>query len=523
MPAYEDAIRAYMAGHKTEAQTLLGKALRANPRDQASWLLLAQCVDVVERKKYCLQQVLLINPKNPEALERLAELQKRPTPPFQTAALQAELNSIESKESAPGSEPALASTPEPTSEFAPTSEPELTSEPAVFAAPATASSSESTSAPMAAEPVVEEPQKPITRPYMSALSAESFVDKPKKTSTRPLLPSLTTDEPVTEEEPRKPSTRPFAIPLETTDEPKRPITRPLAAPPEPPAEPKKPATQPLPPPPPALQEIINARASGGANDETLIASKGASSDFQPLEADEAFAPLPDSLPPVSGFGAIIMDDDSFRPGPFSEAEQEPAEVDSFESPSAEPDPDLQDPVPDPEPESDLPATDDVTLVGVSAPAIPDFTPGVVPPPIPTKPSFRARLEEAVAVLEKDDKLEGVRLLESLLHDNPRNEMAWMWLGAASNDVNRQRECYLRALEVNPRSRMARLKLAEAEERLTAAGVALLPLDHPLPPDPTQPAEPASNSNSGLWIGIGLVVVALILIIGFVVYWVVTHR
>lgn len=448
MSAYEDATRAYMAGHKTEAQTLLGQALRANPRDQASWLLLAQCVDVVERQKYCLQQVLLINPKNPEALERLAELEKRPTPAFKTNT--------------------MAMDPEPTT------------------------------------PV----SKPPTRP-LAPTGAE-----PRRPGTQPL--------PQTTEEVKKPSTRPLAaIPLEAAEEPKKPTTRPLAAPPEP-VEPKKPATQPLPPPPPAMQEILNARAQGGSNDETVITNGGSGpSQMAAIEPDEDFAPLPDAVPAVSKMESDLMDDRSFRPGPFSEAEQEPPEAEPLEE-----SPTMADDGEDSlrvaanaqmvsDETADVSSTDD-TLIGASAP-VESAEPAA---PAVDKAALRAKLEEAVEILEKGNKLDGIRMIEGILQEDPRNELAWMWLGAASYDVGKQRECYLRALEINPRNKLAKQRLDDVEDKLTAAGIALQPLATPLPPATPEPA--ATGSRTGLWIGLIFFVFALIVVVA-VVGWVLTHR
>ena len=75
------AIELIKSGDKQTALPLLQEIIKANPDDAIAWSWLYACVGEKE-KKYCLQQVLRIQPDNQNAKAALAkfENQTQPTP-----------------------------------------------------------------------------------------------------------------------------------------------------------------------------------------------------------------------------------------------------------------------------------------------------------------------------------------------------------------------------------------------------------------------------------------------------------
>jgi hypothetical protein len=69
------AISAIKAGDKKTGRKLLANLLGENPENEAGWLWMSVTVTDAEKKKYCLKQVLRINPSNEKALESLRKLQ----------------------------------------------------------------------------------------------------------------------------------------------------------------------------------------------------------------------------------------------------------------------------------------------------------------------------------------------------------------------------------------------------------------------------------------------------------------
>jgi hypothetical protein len=68
------AIKVIKSGDKATGRRLLAEILKEDPSNETSWIWLATCVEEVERKKYCLQKALVINPDNQTykiALEQL--------------------------------------------------------------------------------------------------------------------------------------------------------------------------------------------------------------------------------------------------------------------------------------------------------------------------------------------------------------------------------------------------------------------------------------------------------------------
>lgn len=64
-------IAAAKAGNKEEARQLLQQSVRIEPRNEAAWLWLASVARDAGERKFCLEQVITINPNNPTALQAL--------------------------------------------------------------------------------------------------------------------------------------------------------------------------------------------------------------------------------------------------------------------------------------------------------------------------------------------------------------------------------------------------------------------------------------------------------------------
>jgi tetratricopeptide (TPR) repeat protein len=64
-------IAAAKAGSKEEARQLLQQSVRLEPKNEAAWLWLASVARDAGERKFCLEQVISINPNNPTALQAL--------------------------------------------------------------------------------------------------------------------------------------------------------------------------------------------------------------------------------------------------------------------------------------------------------------------------------------------------------------------------------------------------------------------------------------------------------------------
>lgn len=74
----DQAISLLEAGRKAEAGRILADLVKQNPEDEFSWRWLSRCVASEEQKRYCLNQVLRINPQNEDAKSLLADLDFEP-------------------------------------------------------------------------------------------------------------------------------------------------------------------------------------------------------------------------------------------------------------------------------------------------------------------------------------------------------------------------------------------------------------------------------------------------------------
>jgi hypothetical protein len=67
-------VDAYKAGNKAEARTLLERAIELDSYNETAWLWLSAVVDTPEEQQTCLENVLVINPKNSRARQGLKSL-----------------------------------------------------------------------------------------------------------------------------------------------------------------------------------------------------------------------------------------------------------------------------------------------------------------------------------------------------------------------------------------------------------------------------------------------------------------
>jgi uncharacterized protein YjbI with pentapeptide repeats len=73
----QQAITLIKSGDKQSGGRLLAEILKAEPRNETAWLWMSSLVDNDEQRRYCLEQVLTINPNNQLAKKGLAKLQQK--------------------------------------------------------------------------------------------------------------------------------------------------------------------------------------------------------------------------------------------------------------------------------------------------------------------------------------------------------------------------------------------------------------------------------------------------------------
>ncbi|OGO35871.1 MAG: hypothetical protein A2W35_06425 [Chloroflexi bacterium RBG_16_57_11] len=73
----QQAIGLANSGNKVEARKLLAQAVQKEPSNARAWYLLSQVVENEEQGIYCLEQVLKVQPGNPQATERLEKLRPK--------------------------------------------------------------------------------------------------------------------------------------------------------------------------------------------------------------------------------------------------------------------------------------------------------------------------------------------------------------------------------------------------------------------------------------------------------------
>jgi tetratricopeptide (TPR) repeat protein len=74
---------ALKAGERERARQLLAQAVRANPRSEQAWLLLAGAVSDPDQRRSCLERVLKLNPDHPIAHKALGSLTPIAADPYE--------------------------------------------------------------------------------------------------------------------------------------------------------------------------------------------------------------------------------------------------------------------------------------------------------------------------------------------------------------------------------------------------------------------------------------------------------
>ena len=97
------------------------------------------------------------------------------------------------------------------------------------------------------------------------------------------------------------------------------------------------------------------------------------------------------------------------------------------------------------------------------------------------------------------------MLEAVVTADPKNETAWLWLGAAADDDQHKHDYFLKALEINPRNQLARGLLKPVEARL-GAEVSL-----PAADDETKPTKRTNRNGLIALIMIVLLILVIVLI------------
>ena len=104
-----------------------------------------------------------------------------------------------------------------------------------------------------------------------------------------------------------------------------------------------------------------------------------------------------------------------------------------------------------------------------------------------------RLQEGIAAYKRGHKGEAYRLVKQAVRLNPKNEMAWLWLSGFVETDEQRRECFRRALAINPTNqialkRLAKLSAEPVEEKRPSTPPESLPPAVPSPqPISTKPA------------------------------------
>jgi predicted RNA-binding Zn-ribbon protein involved in translation (DUF1610 family) len=71
----QEAASLYKKGDKSQACKLLMEIVRQDPLNTVAWYGLASCVDELDKKVYCLERILTIDPSNKKAQQMLDKLQ----------------------------------------------------------------------------------------------------------------------------------------------------------------------------------------------------------------------------------------------------------------------------------------------------------------------------------------------------------------------------------------------------------------------------------------------------------------
>jgi len=99
------------------------------------------------------------------------------------------------------------------------------------------------------------------------------------------------------------------------------------------------------------------------------------------------------------------------------------------------------------------------------------------------------LNQAVSYIKVGEKEKAKRLLIQVLKDNPKNELAWLWMTRCVATREQKTECYKRVLDINPDNKFAQDGLKKLDTQTSLDGVS----KHPSQSTP-QPNNKISSSN-----------------------------
>lgn len=85
---------------------------------------------------------------------------------------------------------------------------------------------------------------------------------------------------------------------------------------------------------------------------------------------------------------------------------------------------------------------------------------------------QTRLNQAIEAAKRGDKRQASDLLYAVLDDEPRNEIAWVWLSYIVDTPEDRRICLENALTINPASQYAIRGLAQLNGQVAPAGKAI---------------------------------------------------
>jgi len=74
-------------------------------------------------------------------------------------------------------------------------------------------------------------------------------------------------------------------------------------------------------------------------------------------------------------------------------------------------------------------------------------------------------KQAISSIKSGDKQTGRRLLTEIIEDDPKNEIAWLWLTKTVDTLEQQRQCLQQVLSINPKNVTAIQALAAVEQKL----------------------------------------------------------
>ncbi len=80
----QQAIDTLNTGDRAGTARLLAQVVSQDPHDETAWLWLAACLDDIDKKRYCLQKAIELNPANDAARQDLAHLADMPAVPAAT-------------------------------------------------------------------------------------------------------------------------------------------------------------------------------------------------------------------------------------------------------------------------------------------------------------------------------------------------------------------------------------------------------------------------------------------------------